>query len=184
MSEPGTSTESQRHLLGVARRAIEARLRGRARPEERSEEALRVPRGAFVTLRTRKGERLRGCVGYVEPLFPLAETVARAAVAAATEDGRFPSVTLEELDALVIEISILTPLSPIRAEEVEVGRHGLMLRHAGRSGLLLPQVPTEQGWDRETFLEHTCLKAGLEPSAWREPEAELLGFTAIVFSED
>jgi AmmeMemoRadiSam system protein A len=113
----------------------------------------------------------------------LLATVARMAVAAATEDGRFESVTADELPALRIEISALGPMQPIRPEEVEVGRHGLWISHAGRRGVLLPQVPVEHGWDRETFLDHTCWKAGLPEGTWRKAGVELLGFTATVFEE-
>ena len=105
------------------------------------------------------------------------------AVAAAVEDGRFAPVNPAELGELRIEISALGPLEPIRPADVEVGRHGLLISHRSRRGVLLPQVPVEQGWDRETFLEHTCRKAGLPEDAWREQGVELLGFTAAVFGE-
>jgi AmmeMemoRadiSam system protein A len=113
----------------------------------------------------------------------LLETVARMAVAAAIEDGRFEPVTPAELDHLSIEVSALSPLQPIRPEEIEVGRHGLLIALGGRRGVLLPQVPKEYGWDRETFLVHTCRKAGLSDDAWKEPGVELLAFTADVFGE-
>jgi AmmeMemoRadiSam system protein A len=173
-----------RELLGVARRAIEARLAGRRFAEEPKDGWRGEPRGAFVTLWTRPAHELRGCVGYIEPVYSLVETVARAAVSAAVDDGRFPPVSGDELPGLSIDVSILSRLEPIRPEEVVVGEHGLLLRHRGRSGLLLPQVPIEHGWDRDTFLDHTCLKAGLQPGAWREPGARLLGFTAVVVGED
>jgi AmmeMemoRadiSam system protein A len=115
---------------------------------------------------------------------PLLETVARMAVAAAIEDGRFEPVTEAELDELSIEVSALSPLEPIRPEDVEVGRHGLLIGHGGRRGVLLPQVPEEHGWDRETFLVHTCRKAGLPDDAWKKPGVELLAFTADVFRDD
>jgi AmmeMemoRadiSam system protein A len=103
-------------------------------------------------------------------------------VAAATEDPRFSTVTIDELALIDLEISVLTPLFPIKAEDVEVGRHGLMISHNGKRGLLLPQVPVEQGWDREEFLDQVCVKAGLAPGAWRRG-AKLNGFTAEVFGE-
>jgi AmmeMemoRadiSam system protein A len=184
MSEPAQAEADQRYLLEVARKAVEARLSGWPFPETRKEGWLREPRGAFVTLWRRRDHELRGCVGYVEPVYSLVETVARAAVAAALDDGRFAPVTIDELPALAIEVSILSRLDPIRPEDVVVGKHGLLLRHKARSGLLLPQVPTEHGWDREAFLDHTCLKAGLRPGAWREPGAKLLGFTASIVKED
>jgi AmmeMemoRadiSam system protein A len=113
----------------------------------------------------------------------LLDTVARMAVAAAVEDGRFSPVTAAELSGLTVEISALGPFEPIRPEAVEVGRHGLLVSHAGRRGILLPQVPVEHGWDRETFLAHTCVKAGLPEDTWKEPGVELLAFTAEVFGE-
>jgi len=107
----------------------------------------------------------------------------RAWKCAAIEDGRFEPVAEAELHQLSIEVSALSPLEPIRPEDVEVGRHGLLIGHGGRRGVLLPQVPQEQGWDRETFLVHTCRKAGLPDDAWKKPGAEILGFTADVFRE-
>jgi AmmeMemoRadiSam system protein A len=180
----------RRFLLGLARRAIEARLRGHPGPVARSAEVgsspegrtLSEPRGAFVTLRRRDGE-LRGCVGMVGPEQPLPETVVRAAVAAALSDGRFPPVEAGELSELVLEISVLGPLHPIHPGEVEIGRDGLVIRCEGRQGLLLPQVPNEHGWDRETFLEKICWKAGLPSGTWKRADAELLAFTAEVFTE-
>jgi AmmeMemoRadiSam system protein A len=137
-----------------------------------------------VTLRRRDDGELRGCVGRMVSEDPLAETVAAMAVAAATEDGRFDPVTVAELPSLSIEISALGPMREIRPEDVEVGVHGLMVRCGGRRGVLLPQVPVEHHWDRETFLAHICRKAGLALDAWRRPDCELLAFTAAVFGEE
>jgi uncharacterized protein len=179
----GLPPETRTRLLEQARRAIAAHLQG----EELSmgDDGDPWPRqGAFVTLKTRSTGHLRGCIGHVEADQSLGATVRRMAVAAATQDPRFPLVTLEELDALRLEISVLSPLEPIYPEDVEVGRHGLLLRFRGRSGLLLPQVPVAQRWDRDSFLDHTCRKAGLPPGSWRDPACELLAFTAIVFGED
>jgi AmmeMemoRadiSam system protein A len=178
----GLPAEVRARLLELARLAIAAHLRGEALPTE-AESDPGPPQGAFVTLKTRGNGHLRGCIGHVEADQPLASTVRRMAVAAATQDPRFPLVTQEELDTLRLEISVLSPLAPIRPEAVEVGRHGLLVRFSGRSGLLLPQVPVAQRWDRETFLDHTCRKAGLPPDSWRDPACELLGFTAEVFGE-
>jgi AmmeMemoRadiSam system protein A len=168
-------------LLGIARRALEGYVRERKVPRESPGGNLAAPGAAFVTL-TKRG-RLRGCIGYTEPVSPLYRVVQECAVAAATEDPRFPPVSPGELPEVHLEISVLTPLFPIRPEEVEVGRHGLMVTQGRMRGLLLPQVPVEQGWDRETFLDQTCGKAGLPPSAWRHG-ATLQGFTAEVFGED
>lgn len=177
------SVEDRAFLLAIAREAIGARLEGERLPARDVAGALTERRGAFVTLTSVADGSLRGCVGYVEPAFPLWETVCRAAEGAATEDGRFDPVVSEELERLAIEISVLTPLRPIRPEDVEVGTHGLLIRRSGRGGLLLPQVPVEHGWDRSTFLDRVCRKAGLPAAAWRDPTAELLGFAAEVFGE-
>jgi len=174
--------ESQRNrLLGIARRALEGYIgAGKIPPEVEVRGKLAAPGAAFVTL-TKNG-RLRGCIGYTEAVAPLFKVVQECAVAAATEDPRFPPVSPMELPSLRVEISVLTPMFPIRPEEVEVGRHGLMVSQGRMRGLLLPQVPVEWGWDRETFLDQTCVKAGLPPSAWRHG-ATLRAFTAEVFGE-
>jgi AmmeMemoRadiSam system protein A len=173
-----------RRLLELARRAIEAKLGGRALEGAPTEGALGEARGAFVTLRRREDGELRGCIGFTEPTYPLVETVARAAAAAATSDGRFEPVALAELPRLTLDISVLGPLQPIAPADVRVGTHGLLIRFGGQAGLLLPQVAVEQGWDARTLLEQTCRKAGLPPGSWRQPGAELLAFTATVFCED
>lgn len=179
------SEESRLLLLRVARCAIEARLQGSERPPLSDlPEELRRESGAFVTLRRRADKELRGCVGYVEPRFPLAETVALAAVGAATADGRFDPVTLDELATLVVDISVLGPAVPVDAKDIVVGRHGLVIEQAGCRGLLLPQVPIEWGWDARKFLEQTCRKAGLPTEAWKEEDARLFGFEAELFGEE
>jgi AmmeMemoRadiSam system protein A len=123
-------------------------------------------------------------VGVLESSDPLSETVARMAVAAARSDRRFDPVREDELCEIVIEISALGELRDIRPEEIEIGRDGLLVREGARQGVLLPQVAAERGWDRLTFLEKTCAKAGLPAGAWRRPGARLLAFTATVFAED
>jgi AmmeMemoRadiSam system protein A len=175
--------ESQRKgLLGIARRALEGYVEaGKIPTEEGARGRLAAPGAAFVTLT--KNRRLRGCIGYTEAVAPLFKVVQECAVAAATEDPRFPPVSPKELPFLRIEISVLTPLFPILPDEVEVGRHGLMVEQGRMRGLLLPQVPVEWGWDRETFLDQACVKAGLPPSAWRHG-ATLRAFTAEVFGEE
>jgi AmmeMemoRadiSam system protein A len=170
-------------LLRAARESIAAHLEKRRPQLPAATGALAEHQGAFVTLHESDGE-LRGCIGMMQSDRPLLDTVARMAVAAATEDRRFGPVTPAELDGLRIEISALGPLVPIRPEAVEVGRHGLLIGYGGRRGVLLPQVPVEQGWDRETFLAHTCWKAGLPEDTWKKPGVELLGFTATVFGEE
>jgi AmmeMemoRadiSam system protein A len=171
-------------LLRAAREAIAAHLAGRKPELSPATGGLRGARGAFVTLRRASDGELRGCVGQTEASEPLLETVAEMAVAAATRDGRFEPVSASELESLRIEISVLSPLAPIRPSEVEVGRHGLLLRCGDSRGVLLPQVPLEHGWDREAFLAHTCEKAGLSADTWSRPGVELSGFTATVFGED
>ena len=131
---------------------------------------------------------MRGCIGYVFPTEPLYLTVVETARAAALDDPRFVAVTAEEAPELKVEISVLSPLLPITPEEVEIGKHGLVVTLGNRRGLLLPQVPVEWNWDRETFLSQTCLKAGLSADAWVQnsghPAAELHAFTAEVFGEE
>lgn len=178
------SSEEAHILLASARHAIAERLGLARQPALAPTARLKEMRGAFVTLRLRADHELRGCVGFVEPRYALIEAVTRAARAAAFADGRFDPVAGAELPGLVIEVSVLGPARPIRPEDVAIGVHGLILRHAGRSGLLLPQVPVEQGWDRESFLDATCRKAGLWSGAWHDAGAQLLGFTAVVIGEE
>jgi AmmeMemoRadiSam system protein A len=177
------SRDDQRLLLGVARAAIEAHLAERPEPDHAASAALRERCGAFVTLKRRQDGELRGCVGYVEPILPLGETVARAAVAAAVRDGRFEAVTVAELPGLSVEISALGPTRRVQAEEVDVGAHGLLIRCAGATGVLLPHVAIEQGWDQPTFLAQICRKAGLPSDAWKRRDAELHVFTSTVFGD-
>ncbi len=168
-------------LLRLAHYSIEAALEERDLDLTAPSEHLAEFRGAFTTLHL--DGRLRGCIGYVFPTQPLYQTVAETAKAAAFDDPRFSPVTLAESAALKIEISVLSPLRPVAPEEVVVGSHGLVVRQGNRRGLLLPQVPVEWDWDRETFLSQTCLKAGLDPDAWQHG-AELQVFTAEVFGEE
>jgi hypothetical protein len=179
------SPEARRRLVETARRAIAERLAGWPVPEtdDAPLEELRRCAGAFVTLTRRKDGQLRGCVGLTEPSLPLGQVVARVAVAAALHDSRFPPVTAVELDDLEVHVSVLGPMEPIAAADVEIGVHGLVVRADGRSGLLLPQVPVEHDWTREQFLEATCRKAGLPAGRWKQPECELYAFTAVVFGE-
>ena len=172
-------------LLRIARNAAiacvsEGKMPQATPPPSPAQPKLAAPGAAFVTLRS--GGHLRGCIGYTEARAPLYRVVQECAVAAATEDPRFPRVTTEDVADLRIEISVLTPLSPIRPEDVTVGVHGLQIRKGANRGLLLPQVAVEHGWDRQMFLSQVCRKAGLPPDAWKE-DAELYSFTAEVFGE-
>jgi AmmeMemoRadiSam system protein B/AmmeMemoRadiSam system protein A len=173
----------QKSLLRIARQTLEGHIRTGKIPEARPlTPKLGEKRGAFVTLHKR-GE-LRGCIGYVEAVKPAYEAVREMAVAASTEDPRFPPVQVEELDSIDIEITVLSPLRPLPSpDSVIVGTHGLVIRKGFRSGLLLPQVPVEQGWNREQFLTHTCLKAGLPPNSYKDKDAQLFSFTGQVFGE-
>lgn len=144
-------------------------------------------RGVFVTL-TKKGS-LRGCIGFPYPVMPLGQAIEQAAVAAAIEDPRFPPVSKTELSSLEIEVTVLTPPVTIsgppdnRPDHVEVGRHGLIVRGMGTSGLLLPQVCTEYEWDAKKFLDQTCIKAGLPSHAWHSKNVEVLTFEGQIFHE-
>jgi AmmeMemoRadiSam system protein A len=167
-------------LLALANEALAAHLHGRRAtpPGDRGRTPrLLAPGAAFVTLRTKDGD-LRGCIGTTRFERPLREVVGTLAVSAATEDHRFPAVTRDELPGIELSISVLTPLEVANTDAIEIGRHGLVVRAAGRSGLLLPQVASERGWTARTFLAQTCQKAGLPPDAWSWPNAEVLWFTA------
>lgn len=174
------SQEERKLLLRFAHRSIESALEGRSIDLASPSAHLAEPRGAFTTLHLEG--KLRGCIGYVLPTQALYAAVAESARAAALDDPRFPPVTPAEAPYLKIEISVLSPLQPIRPAEVIVGQHGLVVTQGDRRGLLLPQVPTEWGWDRETYLAQTCLKAGLPADAWQHG-AQLQGFTAEVFGD-
>jgi len=174
------SAEERLLLLRVAHDAILSQLEQREISFEPPNAHLAQPRGVFTSIYFR-GE-LRGCVGYVLPLGAMYRAVAETARAAAFEDSRFPPVTLEEAPEVKIQLSILSPPRPISADNVEVGRHGLLITMDGYRGLLLPQVAAERGWDRTTFLEQTCRKAGLPLDAWRKG-ATIEAFTAEVFGD-
>jgi AmmeMemoRadiSam system protein A len=176
------SKEERRELLAVARRAItEAIVNKIEWLPPNSEGALAEMRGAFVTLK-RRG-RLRGCVGQPEQIDPLSHTVAHCAVSAATEDPRFSPVKAQEISELEIEISALTPLVPITPEEIEIGRHGLLIQQGPAHGLLLPQVPVERKWNATRFMEETCEKAGLPRDAWKSSSVHIFAFSAEIFAE-
>ncbi len=179
----GLSHEERVELLKLARRTLEEYLtKGEIPEHEPKSEALRQPKAVFVTLK-KKGE-LRGCIGQIEAVEPLYKAVQHMAIEAATRDPRFYPVRPEELKDIEIEISVLTPFKKVEdVKEIEIGKHGLYIRKGIFSGLLLPQVAVEWGWDRETFLEQVCRKAGLPPDAWKEKDAELFCFEAEVFSE-
>jgi len=172
----------QRALVEIARDAVAEHVAGRTGGTPRVED-LPEASGAFVTLK-KKGE-LRGCIGTLECRAPLAEEVARVAVCAAREDPRFEPVRASELDEIDVEVSVLGPLEeidPFDPAAIVVGVHGLVVERGYRRGLLLPQVATELNWDREAFIAHTCLKAGLPADAWRSG-AKVYRFAAEVFGD-
>jgi AmmeMemoRadiSam system protein A len=170
-------------VLKVAREAITAAVRGaQPAPLRTQTEALARNAGVFVTLHE-EGD-LRGCIGYIEPVMPLLEATQDAAVKAALEDPRFEPVQAKELPQITIEISVLSPVeicSDLR--QIQVGLHGLIMESGRRRGLLLPQVATEYGWDREQFLEQTAIKAGLPRNAWKSENVTVHTFTVEKFSE-
>jgi uncharacterized protein len=169
-------------LLEVARRALKLAVeRGESLAEFPPGEALHRAGGAFITLRRR--DRLRGCVGQLPSNIALIQVVAHCTRAAALEDSRFEPVSVTELLELEIEISVLSPLFAITSEQIEVGKHGLLISRGWQRGVLLPQVAAEFGWAAERFLEETCVKAGLVRDAWKHPDTRVEGFTADVFSE-
>lgn len=187
------SPEEREALLADARETIRAALERRPPEYKRSVElaqavregksALAKPCGAFVTLH--QGKDLRGCIGRMIASEALEKTVRIMAGEAAFGDPRFPPLTRSEWEGCTIEISALSPLERCPGpRSVKVGLHGLYLVHRGRSGVLLPQVPVEQGWDLDQYLDYICVKAGLSPHSYDEPGAQLYTFTAVVFGED
>lgn len=169
-------------LLELARCSIVAAVEGRELPARlKEDERLLRPAGAFVTLHC--GSRLRGCIGQMPGNDSLVQVVARCSRLAALEDPRFSPVKREELGEIEIEISVLSELQDVAADKVVPGQHGLMVSRGCERGVLLPQVATQMKWGASRFLEETCVKAGLDPGAWKDPETRIQAFTAEVFSE-
>jgi len=182
-TEMSISEADKTRLLQLARDSIRAHLKGEGIPSlEGASPLLCERRGVFVTLHHRG--RLRGCIGYLEAVKPLGQAVVEMAAAAAFHDPRFLPLREEELADLDVEISVLTPMQRLeRVENIEVGKHGLYLENGPHRGLLLPQVAVEYRWDRTTFLEQTCQKAGLPPNAWKDPDTRIYVFYADIFSD-
>jgi AmmeMemoRadiSam system protein A len=176
--------DQRRTLLHIARQSIAVVLDGRS-PDWKAEdfdETLRRPAGAFVTL-TRDGD-LRGCIGSIQAIEPLYRAVASSAISAAFRDPRFPPLAPGELEKLELEISVMGPIERVtNIDDIVVGRDGLIISRGAYAGLLLPQVATEYGWDRQTFLQQTCRKAGLPTDAWRAQDCRIEKFSALVFGE-
>jgi AmmeMemoRadiSam system protein A len=177
------SSDDWQVLMEIARRSISSAVLEGCIPDLPAyPAALSVSRGAFVTLY--RAGKLRGCVGQVDELGPLAEVVARAAINAALNDPRFPPVAAEEIASLEIELSVVSPLLPITPGSIVAGQHGLMVVHERHRGVLLPQVAMERKWSGQRLLEETCAKAGLPRDAWRDPKTQILGFTVDRFPEN
>lgn len=178
------SKDEQMYLLEFARKTIEAKLRGEVPPTyDKNFPRLKEERGAFVTLN--KNKNLRGCIGLITGIKPLYQTIQEIAEAAAFQDPRFPPLTEAELPETTLEISVLTPMRKIsNIKKIKVRRHGLFIKFGNAQGLLLPQVATNNNWNRKTFLEHTCLKAGLPKDTWKNPDTEIMIFSAQVFEEE
>jgi AmmeMemoRadiSam system protein A len=176
----------RKELLRIARSTLREYLAlGMIPPGAPHRESLKQPAGSFVTLKTLPEGHLRGCIGTFSADTPLHKCVQQMAVSAATRDPRFSAVEPDELAHLSIEISVLSPRQRIDdPQAIEVGKHGVCITHGPHHGVLLPQVPVEHGWDRETFLEHLCLKAGLPTDAWHHEKTVLEVFTAEVFGEE
>jgi len=183
------SERDKEELLTLARKSVEHMVTTKeayeppaSAREALNQDALNQERGAFVTLK--KAGVLRGCIGYTSARKPLYMTVRDTATLAAFRDPRFQPVTADELPQLSYEISVLSPLRrAVNIEQIQIGQHGLLMMNGTSEGLLLPQVPVEQGWDRQKFLEQTCVKAGMNPACWKDEDTDIFLFTAVVFGE-
>jgi uncharacterized protein (TIGR00296 family) len=174
----------------LARAIIDAHVHGRSPAGLEFPESFSAKGGVFTTISKHPGHELRGCIGIPEPVMSLREAIVQSAMSAATEDPRFAPVVPAELDRIVVEVTLLSRPEPVPVsrpkellERVKVGVHGLIASRGPYRGLLLPQVPVEQGWDVEEFLKHTCWKAGLAPEAWKDPQTKFMWFTGQVFAE-
>lgn len=191
----GLSLEEGKLLVKLARNAVEEYLktRKRTRVPEGFPKKLMQPCGVFVTINSFQNEekKLRGCIGLPYPTKPLAEAIIESAISSATQDPRFYPLSLEELDSVVFEVSVLTPPQLVEAKnpceypsKIKVGVDGLIIERGFYKGLLLPQVPIEWNWDEEEFLCQCCLKAGLPPDCWLMKDTKVYKFQAIIFEEE
>ena len=179
------STQFRLKLLRVARQSLENFLKNGERiqfPTEIPE--LLKKRAVFVTLRNREHGNLRGCIGQSKPRYPLIEAVAKTAISSAVDDARFPCLTLDELPDLIIEINVLSRLSPSKPADVKIGKHGLMINKGAKGALFLPEVAVSNGWDLHTFLDELCRKAHLPEGIWHDREAELYVFESETWGEN
>lgn len=177
------NSSEKKELLGIARKTIQSYLEENKAPEFKTESpALKEKRGAFVTLK--KNKELRGCIGRIVADIPLYMVVSNVAIDSAVNDPRFEPLSYNELDDVEIEISVLTPFEKIKnLDEIEIGKHGLLIKQGFYSGIFLPQVPVEQGWDKKTYLEQLCYKASLPKDAYKDKNTVIYKFSAIVFNE-
>jgi AmmeMemoRadiSam system protein A len=176
---------SQKRLIALSRQTLECFVRGAADTDETIDDPclLQSHYGAFVSLHRR--EELRGCIGTCFPTNPLYETVIEMTEAAASRDRRVAAIASSELSEIRIDISVLSPLQPVSDPlRLEIGTHGLYVASGGKHGVLLPQVATQYGWDMETFLSQTCVKAGLLKNAWKQPETKVSSFIALIMEEE
>ena len=183
--------EEGRFIVKLARTTIEHYLNSgeKITPPENTPSKLFEKRGVFVTLKRYPSMELRGCIGYPEPVMPLVLATINAAISAATRDPRFYPVRPDELENIVVEVTVLTPPEPLNVpperlpEEIKIGRDGLIVRYGVAAGLLLPQVPVEWRWNEREFLSHTCIKAGLPPDCWLDPRCQFYRFQGQIFTE-
>jgi len=181
--------EDGKKAVEFARNAIEQYVKNRKKPATSLEGIFEEKQGAFVTIHTFPSHDLRGCIGIPLPVMSLKDAILEGATSA-TYDPRFSPLSSEELDSIIVEVSILSPPEKIEVDnpkeypnKIEIGRDGLIVEQGFYKGLLLPQVPVEQGWDKEEFLSHTCMKAGLMPDAWLDKSTKILKFSGKVFTE-
>jgi hypothetical protein len=182
MTQTTTPPEVRREILALVRRAVAAAAAGKPPPGPPDIEKLKEQGGAFVTLKS--DGRLRGCIGHFTGEGSLGETLVSMARAAAVRDPRFRPVRPGEVDQLSIQVSLLSPMEETDPDDVVPGTHGVYIRSGPFAGTLLPQVAEEEGWDRETFLSHTCLKAGLSPDCWKRSDTTVYTYTAEVFGDN
>ncbi len=181
MEETKLTTEEKKELMAIARKSVAKKLEGRDFNPSSDLEGLQQKAGAFVTIH--KEGALRGCIGNFISNAPLYQTVSEMALSAAFKDPRFTPLKIKELNKIDFEISVLSPLREITdISEIEVGKHGIYITKDYDRGVLLPQVATEYGWDRETFLSHTCTKAGLAENEWKK-DVKIEIFSAQIFGE-
>ena len=179
------SADLKLKLLHVARNSLENFLKNGERIQFRSEiPELLEKRAVFVTLREMGNGNLRGCIGQTKPSYPLIEAVAITAISSAVDDTRFPSLTIDELQDLFIEINVLSSMEPSKPEDVKIGKHGLMIKKGHKGALFLPEVAVSYGWDLHTFFDELCLKAELPEGSWNDRDAELYVFNSEVWGDN